>query len=257
MRAPTRRFRAGKVAEPDATFWFAKLLSTAMGESTSDYLVHRFNPELAVLGVAVVFVVVLYNQLRAPRYLVTSYWTAVVLVGVFGTMCADVLHVGFHVAYAASTPLFALILAAVFVAWYRVEGTLSIHEVTTSRRELFYWAAVVATFALGTAAGDLSAYTYNLGFLKSAAVFAVAILIPAVAYARYRVNAVACFWTAYVLTRPLGASIADYLAKPSPGRDLGDGPVALVLTALIVAVVARRAWRVARTRRGASPVPSR
>ena len=257
MRTVRRRFRSAKVADPDPTFWTAKLLSTAMGESTSDYLVHRFNPELAVLAVAVVFVVVLANQLATPRYLVGPYWSAVVLVGVFGTMCADVAHVALHVPYDASAPGFALVLAAVFLTWSRTQRTLSIHDVTTRARELYYWAAVVATFALGTAVGDLSAYTFGLGYARSAAIFAGAILIPAVAYAAFNVNAVACFWTAYVLTRPLGASVADYLGKPrgDGGLGWGAGWVALGFTALIVAVVARRAAQVARSRAAARPVP--
>jgi uncharacterized membrane-anchored protein len=257
MSALRRRFRSAKVPDPDPTFWTAKLLSTAMGESTSDYLVHRFNPELAVVAVAVVFVVVLANQLAAPRFLVGAYWSAVVLVGVFGTMCADVAHVALHVPYDASAPAFAVVLAAVFVTWSRTQRTLSIHDVTTRARELYYWAAVVVTFALGTAVGDLSAYTFGLGYLRSAAVFAVAILIPAVAYGAFRVNAVACFWTAYVLTRPLGASLADYLGKPTAdgGRGWGAGWVALGFTALIVLVVARRAARAARSRDAARPVP--
>lgn len=258
MRGLGRRFRSTKVAEPDPTFWTAKLLSTAMGESTSDFLVHRFNPELAVVCVAAVFVVVLLNQLATPRYLVGAYWLAVVLVGVFGTMCADVTHVALHVPYDASAPLFAVVLAAVFVSWSRAERTLSIHDVTTRPRELYYWAAVVTTFALGTAVGDLGAYTLGLGYLRSAAVFAVAILIPAVAFAAFRVDAVACFWTAYVLTRPLGASIADYLGKPAAdgGRGWGAGWVALGLTALIAVVVGRRQAQVARTRRARPPLPS-
>ncbi|HEV2428129.1 MAG TPA: hypothetical protein VGS61_07920 [Acidimicrobiales bacterium] len=253
-----RRFRATKVADPDPTFWTAKLLSTAMGESTSDFLVHRFNPELAVIAVAVIFVVVLVNQLAAPRYLVGAYWLAVVLVGVFGTMCADVAHVALHVPYDVSAPTFAIVLAAVFVSWWRTQRTISIHDVTTRPRELYYWAAVVMTFALGTAVGDLSAYTFGLGYLRSAAVFAVAILIPAVAFAVFRADAVACFWTAYVLTRPLGASIADYLGKPTAdgGRGWGAGWVALMFTALIVVVVARRQSEVTRSRRARRPVPS-
>ncbi len=257
-RWSTRKFRSTKVADPDPMFWTTKLLSTAMGESTSDFLVHRFNPELAVLSVAVVFVVVLANQLRAPRYLVGAYWAAVVLVGVFGTMCADVTHVALHVPYAVSTGVFAVVLAAVFATWYRVEGTLSIHTVTTPRRELFYWAAVVTTFALGTAVGDLSAYSFALGYFTSAVIFAAAILVPALYYAWTRTNAVACFWFAYVLTRPVGASLADYLGKPttSGGLNVGAGPVALALTAAIVVVVFTRVRSVARSRRRAAPVPS-
>ncbi|MFI5035357.1 MAG: hypothetical protein ACHQFZ_04035 [Acidimicrobiales bacterium] len=173
------------------------------------------------------------------------------LVGVFGTMCADVTHVALHVPYDVSAAGFAIILATVFVAWYRVEGTPSIHSVTTARRELFYWAAVVATFALGTAVGDLTAYTFALGYLRSFALFVAAIAVPALAYRGWRRHAVACFWGAYVLTRPVGASIADYLGKARSvgGLNLGAGKVALAITALIVIVVAPRAASVARSRR--------
>lgn len=250
-RWTTRRFRATKVAPVDATFWGAKLLSTAMGESTSDYLVHRFNPELAVAAVAVVFVIALANQLYAPRFLVGAYWWAVVMVGVFGTMCADVAHVAGHVPYVVSAGGFALILAALFVAWRRVEGTLAMISVTTARRELFYWAAVVTTFALGTAVGDLTAYTLGLGYARSIAIFALAIAVPVVLVTMLGANAVACFWSAYVLTRPLGASVADYLGKARDvgGLDLGAGKVALALSAAIVLVVAPRGLAAARARR--------
>jgi uncharacterized membrane-anchored protein len=250
-RWSARRFRASKVANVDATFWTAKLLSTAMGESTSDYLVHRFNPELAVLGVAVIFVVSLANQLYAPRYLVGAYWWAVVMVGVFGTMCADVAHVALHVPYVASAAGFALTLAVVFYAWRRVEGTVAMGSVTTARRELFYWAAVVVTFALGTAVGDLSAYSWGLGYATSIAVFAAAILVPALLFALWRFNAVACFWWAYVLTRPLGASVADYLGKARDvgGLNLGAGKVAVAFSLAIALVVAPRALALERSRR--------
>ena len=149
-----------------AYFWIVKGLSTAMGESTSDYLVHRIQPVPAVLLGFAGFAVALTLQFAMRRYLAWTYWFAVVMVGVFGTMGADVLHVGFHVPYFASATLFAIVLAAVFVLWHRSEGTLSIHSITTRRRELFYWAAVVATFALGTAAGDLTAYTLHLGYFS-------------------------------------------------------------------------------------------
>ncbi|MDE3064774.1 MAG: hypothetical protein KGJ36_03790 [Acidobacteriota bacterium] len=222
-----------------------------MGESTSDYLVHRFNPELAVLTVGVVFVVSLANQLYAPRFLVGAYWWAVVMVGVFGTMCADVAHVALHVPYDVSTVSFALVLAAVFAGWRRVEGTLAMNSVSTARRELFYWAAVVTTFALGTAVGDLTAYTLGLGYARSIALFALAILVP-VALSRLRgAHRVALFWSAYVLTRPLGASVADYLGKAREvgGLNLGAGKVALALSAAIVLAVAPRGLALARARR--------
>jgi len=229
-----------RVPEITAYFWAIKALSTAMGESTSDYLVHAMNPELAVtLGFAG-FVVALALQFHVRRYIAWTYWLAVVGVGVFGTMAADVLHVGFGVPYIASSLLYAIALAAVFAGWYRTDKTLSIHSVDTPRRELFYWAAVVATFAMGTAVGDLTATTLGLGYLASGVLFAAVISIPAVGYWRLRWNAILCFWFAYVATRPLGASFADWLGKPrsAGGLGLGDGPVALALTIAIFCLVA-------------------
>lgn len=233
-----RRFRTGKVPEIDGTFWFLKLLTTAMGEATSDFFVHRFPPVAAVLCAGVVFAVVLYWQLRAPRYLVVTYWWTVVMVSVFGTMCADVVHVGFGVPYLISTIGFALALALalVFVTWQRVEKTLSIHSITTTARELFYWAAVVTTFALGTAAGDMTAVTLHLGYFGSGILFVVLFLLPAMAYRFFSMNAIGTFWTAYVLTRPVGASFADWLGVSHLRRGLNwePGNVAMLFSALIV-----------------------
>jgi uncharacterized membrane-anchored protein len=211
-----------------------------MGESASDFLVHSMAPVLAVLLGFVGFCVALSIQLRADRYLAWAYWFAVAMVGVFGTMAADVLHVGFGVPYTASSVLFAIVLGAVFLLWHRVEGTLSIHSVYTLRRELFYWAAVVATFAMGTAVGDLTAATLGWGYFTSAVIFGVLLVLPGIGYWRFGLNAVAAFWISYVLTRPFGASVADYLgvSHKRGGLDLGPGPVSLALALLIVACVA-------------------
>jgi uncharacterized membrane-anchored protein len=227
------------VPEITVLFWVIKGLSTAMGESTSDALVHGIGPVPSVLIGFVAFVVALLIQLATGRYRAWSYWLAVVMVGVFGTMGADVMHVGFGVPYAVSVVLCAVVLAAVFVTWHRVEATLSIHQVDSLRRELFYWAAVVATFALGTAAGDLTAITLGLGYAWSAVLFAAIILVPAVGYRWLGWGEVFCFWFAYVMTRPLGASIADWMGKPvhDGGLGWGSGPVAVVLTLAIVACV--------------------
>ena len=244
MSAPTRPSvltarGALRVPEITAYFWIIKGLSTAMGESTSDYLVHRLDPVPAVLLGFAGFVVALVLQFWMRRYLAWTYWFAVVMVGVFGTMAADVLHVGLGVPYLASAPLFALVLAAVFVVWQKTEGTLSIHSVDSARRELFYWAAVVATFALGTALGDLVAITFHLGYGYSIVLFAVIIAIPALGYRRFSWNPIFAFWFAYVVTRPLGASFADWMGKPTilGGLGWGSGRVSLVLTALIVCLV--------------------
>lgn len=221
-------------------FWSTKLLTTAMGESTSDFLVKRFNPVAAVGLGGLCLIGALALQLRSRRYVPWIYWLAVVMVAVTGTMAADVLHIQFKVPYAVSTTFFAIVLIVVFVAWQRNEGTLSIHSIYTPRRELFYWATVMSTFALGTAWGDLMATTLHLGFFTSAVLFAAVIAIPAVGYWRFKMNDVLAFWFAYVITRPLGASIADWLGKGHnlSGVDLGDAHVALVLTALIVVSVA-------------------
>jgi uncharacterized membrane-anchored protein len=229
-----------RVPQITAYFWLIKALSTALGESTSDYLVHVMAPVLAVALGFVALVVALAIQFRMRRYRAWSYWLAVVMVGIFGTMAADVLHVGFHVPYAASSALYALSLAAVFLIWGRTEGTLSIHSIDTPRRELFYWAAVVATFAMGTAVGDLTSVTLNLGYLRSILLFAVLMAVPAVGYWRLRWHPIASFWVAYVLTRPLGASIADWLGKPTDARGLGlgDGRVSAALAAVILGLVA-------------------
>jgi len=223
-----------------AIFWVIKLLTTAFGESTSDYLVHNVNPYLAVVGGFIVFVVAMVLQLRTDRYVPWIYWLAVGMVAIFGTMAADVLHVEFRVPYVASTILFAVLLAAVFWAWQRAEPTLSIHSITTTRRELFYWAAVLATFAMGTALGDLAAYTLKLGFLSAGIVFAVLFALPGLAFSALRGNAVLAFWAAYVMTRPLGASFADWTGKSRSlgGIGVGDGPIGFILATLIVACVA-------------------
>jgi uncharacterized membrane-anchored protein len=162
------------------------------------------------------------------------------MVGIFGTMAADVLHVGLGVPYTASTVLYAVVLLAVFALWQRTEQTLSIHSIDTPRREAFYWVTVAATFAMGTALGDFTAYTLHLGYFPSAVLFAAIIVIPAVGYRWLRWNAVLCFWFAYVITRTLGASIADGLAKPKvdSGLGLGNGPVMLALGVLIAVLVA-------------------
>jgi len=168
-----------------------------------------------------------------------SYWLAVVMVGIFGTMAADVVHVRLGVPYTASTIFYAAALAIVFVVWQQTEHTLSIHTIDTPRREAFYWATVAATFAMGTALGDFTAYTLKLGYFPSAIIFAGIIAVIAFGYRFLHWNAVLAFWLAYVMTRPLGASIADGLAKPrhDSGLGLGDGVVVLLCGALIVAMV--------------------
>jgi uncharacterized membrane-anchored protein len=229
-----------KVPVVTAWFWIVKALTTGMGESTSDFLVHKLVPEIAVLLGSLGLLVALVLQFRASAYVAWRYWFAVAMVGVFGTMAADAVHVALGVPYIASTLFYGAMLAAVFGSWYASERTLSIHSIVTPRRELFYWAAVLATFALGTAAGDLTAVTLGLGYFASGLLFAAAIAVPAIGYWRFGLNAILAFWSAYVLTRPLGASFADWLAV-SPergGLDLGTGQVSLALAGLIAVCVA-------------------
>jgi uncharacterized membrane-anchored protein len=251
-RWPSRAGHPVSVPEITAYFWVLKALSTALGESTSDYLVHAIAPVIAVLLGFAAFSAALVLQFSVRRYLAWTYWLAVVMVGVFGTMAADVLHVGLGVPYIASTVVFALTLAVVFWTWQRTEQTLSIHSVDNARRETFYWAAVVATFALGTAAGDLIAITLHLGYFVAAVLFAALILVPVLGYFRLGWNSIFAFWFAYVVTRPLGASIADGLGKPTAygGLGFGNGHVALGLALAIFVLVAY----LARTHRDAQSV---
>ena len=231
---------ARKVPEITIFFWIIKLLSTAMGESTSDYLVYHIDPYIAVAIGGIGLVVALVLQLVARRYIAWIYWLAVLMVAIFGTMAADVVHIVLHVPYLNSTIFFAAVLAIIFAGWYAVERTLSIHSIYTLRRELFYWAAIMATFALGTAAGDMTASTLRLGYLLSGVLFAVLFALPGLGYGLFRLNAIFAFWFAYIMTRPLGASFADWFGKPKSftGLGLGDEPVTLVLAILIIGFVA-------------------
>lgn len=221
-------------------FWTVKILSTAMGEATSDYMVHTINPYVAVGLGAAGLIVALALQFAVRRYLAPIYWLAVVMVAVFGTMVADAAHIELGIPYTVSTTLCAIGLAVIFATWYMFERTLSIHSIDTRRRETFYWAAVLATFAMGTAAGDMSAYTMHLGWLTSGLVYTVVFAIPFLARRLFGLHEVVAFWFAYIITRPLGASYADWIGVPKElgGLDFGRGTVAVVLTAAIVCWVA-------------------
>jgi uncharacterized membrane-anchored protein len=228
-----------KVPKITSYFWVIKILTTGMGEAASDYLAHRFNPILAGSIGLIVFGVALLLQFRAITYRPSIYWFAVAMVAVFGTMAADGLHVELGIPYIASTAFYAITLVVVFISWYKVEGTLSIHSIHTRRREMFYWATVLATFAMGTALGDLTAYTAHLGYLISGIVFALVFLIPTLGYWHFRLNSIFAFWLAYIITRPLGASFADWVGVPKDlgGLNLGRGTVRVALSLLIVSLV--------------------
>nr|WP_237695035.1 hypothetical protein [Streptomyces sp. SID5468] len=230
-----------------AMFWAVKLLTTGLGESASDYMAAGGHWILLILTV-IAFAATLVWQFRSPRYRAIPYWTAILGVGVVGTIAADV------VSYVVGVPLpivvagYAAATAAVLALWYRSEGTLSVHSITTRRRERFYWTTVMCSFALGTATGDFTAGTLGLGFVGSIALFGIAIVIPWILHRRGRLHPVTAFWSAYVLTRPLGASVADWLLKPlhdqgegGGGIGLGAGTVTvggLVLFVLLVAYLA-------------------
>jgi uncharacterized membrane-anchored protein len=229
---------AAKVPEITLVFWVIKLLTTAGGEATSDYL----GLGSPVVGAAVeigLLVIALVCQFRVRRYHAAAYWFLAYAIAIFGTGVSDTLHLVIGLPYAGTTLLWAVVLAGVFVVWYRSERTLSIHSIVTRRREAFYWTTVFVTFALGTALGDFTATSLGLGYLSSVVLFAVAIAMPAVAW-RLGLSAVAAFWWAYVLTRPLGASVADYVSKPPSlsGLGFGDGRTALVATLAVAVAVA-------------------
>jgi uncharacterized membrane-anchored protein len=227
------------VPEVTAIFWITKVLTTGMGETTSDYLAHRLDPVIAVGIAGTALCVSLALQFAVRRYVPWIYWLAVAMVSVFGTMAADVLHVKLGVPYLVSTIVFTVALALVFAAWYATEKTLSIHSIHTRRREAFYWATVLTTFALGTAAGDMTATTLHLGYFASGVLFAVVMAVPALAHWRLGLNPILAFWFAYIVTRPLGASFADWAGVPASrsGLGLGTGPVSLVLAGAIVGLV--------------------
>jgi uncharacterized membrane-anchored protein len=235
-----------KVPEVTAIFWLVKVLTTGMGETTSDFLIHREGVSntkgliVVVLIAGAILAVSLAVQLAADRYEAPIYWFTVLMVAITGTMAADGVHVELGVPYAVSTAFFSVVLAVLFVAWFRAEGTLSIHSITTLRRELFYWAVVTATFALGTAAGDLTAFSLGWGFFASAVLFAALFASAFGARRWFGLGEVAAFWFAYIVTRPLGASLADAFAAPKKlgGLGYGYGTVSVILAILIAGFVA-------------------
>jgi uncharacterized membrane-anchored protein len=235
---------AAKVPEITVLFWIIKVLTTGTGEAASDYLASVslvLAGGLGLLG----FAVSMWVQFRTRRYVPAAYWFAVLMVAVFGTMAADALHKVIGIPYPITTAFYAVALTAVFWLWRRTEGTLSIHSIRTRRREIWYWLTVLLTFALGTAAGDLTAFVLHLGYFWSGVLFAGAIAVPAVGR-RFGLDPVVAFWSAYVLTRPLGASFADWLGKSHAlgglgwGDDVVSGVTTLVIAALVASVAVSR-----------------
>ncbi len=229
---------AAKVPEVIFLFWVVKILTTAGGEVTSDYLKKFGNFGGGGTEVAL-FVIALVLQFSTRRYRAFAYWSLAYAIAIAGTGFSDFLHLDVHIPYAGTTLLWAAILAAVFWVWQRNEGTLSIHSITTQRREGYYWAVVFATFALGTALGDFTATSLGMGYLVSGIFFLAVILIPALAWWRFGLNSIAAFWMAYVVTRPLGASFSDWISKPASitGLGFGNGRTAIVFgLAVFIAV---------------------
>jgi uncharacterized membrane-anchored protein len=228
---------AAKVPEITFLFWAIKILTTCGGEAVSDYLAQGNRQIGAVVEIGLMAIALIW-QFRTRRYTAAAYWFLAYAIAIFGTGVSDALHLFVGIPYAGTTLLWAVVLTLVFWLWYRSEGTLSIHSIVTRRREAYYWAVVFATFALGTALGDFTASVLGLGYLASGIMFFFIILIPAVAWSRFGLNAIAAFWFAYVVTRPLGASFADYFGRPPSlsGIGFGSGRLA-VIVAVIVAIL--------------------
>ncbi len=230
-----------KVPEITLYFWIIKILCTTVGETFADNLDQTFNLGLTNLTYIMggVLLVALFFQFKSRRYVPGLYWLGVVLISVVGTLFSDNLVDGYGISLTTTTPIFAGILAVVFGIWYWSERTLSIHTVYNSKREAFYWLAILFTFALGTSAGDLVAEKFALGYFPSALIFAAAIAIIAFSHFRFKLNAVLAFWVAYILTRPLGASIGDWMSQKSKhgGLNLGTTTTSYIFLGTILALV--------------------
>ncbi len=229
-----------KVPAITLSFWIVKILCTTVGETSADYLAFDAglgqNLTRALMGTLLALALVM--QLRSRRYTPWLYWLTVVLVSVVGTQITDLMTDGLGISLYASTPAFALLLAVIFAAWWRTEHTLSIHDIQTRRRELFYWAAILCTFAMGTAAGDLATEALHLGFARGAIAFGSLIAITWLAW-RLGGNAVLTFWVGYILTRPFGAALGDWLTQAHSDGGLGMGALwtsALFLIAILLLI---------------------
>jgi uncharacterized membrane-anchored protein len=231
---------AAKVPEVTALFWVVKISTTAAGEALSDWFGVKHNIKWGFFIDVFMFFSALYLQFRSRRYGAWTYWYLALAIATAGTGVADTMHLVLNLPYGVTSLFWVIVLAAVFFLWNRSEHTLDIHSITTNRREKYYWAVVFATFALGTAVGDFAATTLGLGYLASAAFFCGVILIPFFGWKFLNWNSVFAFWFAYVITRPIGASFADYLSKAHniSGADFGDWQTALLFTAIVVGLVA-------------------
>ena len=236
-----------KVPEVTIWFWIIKVLCTTVGETAADYLnvTLHFGLTGTTLVMSIALAGVLIWQFKSKQYVPGIYWLAVVLISIVGTLVTDNLTDRFNVSLVTTTTVFAVVLCLVFAAWQSKEHTLSIHSIRTARREAFYWLAILFTFALGTAAGDLVAEKVNIGYWKSALLFTGLIAVVTVAHKVFHANAIATFWAGYILTRPLGASIGDYMSQAKVDGGLGIGTtgtsiVFLSVIGLVVIYMARR-----------------
>ena len=230
-----------KVPEVTLIFWIIKIMATTVGETGADFLIYNFGWGLMFTAfiMSTILVFVLLAQFESKRYKPSIYWLSVVIVSIVGTLMTDYLTDEYNVPLAISTAIFGILLAIVFSFWHIEEGTLSIHTINTRKRELFYWLAILTTFALGTAAGDLLAESVNLGYLLSGAIFGSLIIVVALAYYLLKINSVLAFWLSYILTRPFGASFGDYLSQSTKNGGLGFGVTntSIVFLAIIVGLV--------------------
>ena len=233
---------ANKVPEVTIWFWIIKILCTTVGETFADYLNETlgFGLTNTTLVMTAALVVAMGWQFKNRRYIPFTYWLVVVLVGVVGTLVTDNLTDRFNVSLKLSTSIFVVLLAAIFAWWQHSEGTMSIHSIRTRKREGFYWLAILCTFALGTAAGDLVSEQFNLGYAAAVGIFAALIAVVVAGRFGAKLAAVPMFWAAYILTRPLGGSIGDYMSsdKSDGGLGLGTTGTSIVFLAVILAVVA-------------------
>jgi uncharacterized membrane-anchored protein len=231
-----------KVPEVTLFFWVIKIMCTTVGETAADYLNDNlgFGLTNTTYFTGALLAVLLVVQFQLKRYVPLAYWAVVVVISVFGTLITDNMTDAYSIPLTVSTPVFAVILAAVFATWYAFERTLSIHTIVTTRREAFYWLAILFTFALGTAAGDLCAEQLNLGYAVSIGIFGALIAAVTIAHYRFGMNAILSFWLAYILTRPLGASIGDELSQNSHqygGLGLGTTGTSYIFLGAILALV--------------------
>jgi len=231
-----------KVPQIALIFWVIKILSTTVGETVADFLNDRmgFGLGKTSLVMSALFLIALVIQLTRNRYIPAVYWTVVVLVSVVGTLISDNLVDNLGISLQTTTIAFSIALAIVFFTWWQSEQNLSVHSIRTTKRELFYWAAILFTFALGTSAGDLLGEASGLGYGASALVFAALIAITALGYYVFKIDGVLAFWIAYVLTRPLGASMGDLLSQTPQDGGIGLGTTAtsaiflLVIASLVI-----------------------